>query len=69
MTRRPLTLTWPWLTSWREANGVGTNLERERRWCRGASPTGRSYSRRGIAETARGVLMSYCRNCRSVMLP
>ena len=26
MTRRPLTLTWPWLTSWRAANGRGHEL-------------------------------------------
>ena len=27
MTRWPLTLTWPWLTNWRAANTLATNLE------------------------------------------
>ena len=27
-TRLPFTSTWPWLTNWRAANGVGTNLAR-----------------------------------------
>jgi hypothetical protein len=28
LTRLPLTLTWPWLTNWRAAKIVGTNLAR-----------------------------------------
>ena len=28
VTRRPLSFTWPWLTNWRAANMVGTNLAR-----------------------------------------
>ena len=28
VTRLPFTLTWPWLTNWRAANTVGTNLAR-----------------------------------------
>ena len=58
MTRRPLTFTWPWLTSWRAAKGVGTNLERIHH----GVETGLQQADHvlaGVAGAARGVLVIF----------
>ena len=58
MTRRPLTLTWPWLTSWRAANGRGHELAAiDHRVQAGLQQADHVLA--GVAGAARGVLVVF----------